>query len=42
MKFLYAAYVATWLVHLAYLGMLTRGFARLRQEIRDLKKQGWE
>ena len=32
MKFLYAAYIATWVVHLTYLGILIRGIARLRAE----------
>ena len=39
MKFLYAAYIVTWLVHLAYLGILSHGFRRLRQEMEEAEKQ---
>lgn len=38
MKFLYAAFAATWIIHLAYLVVLSRGYARVSEEIRDLKK----
>jgi CcmD family protein len=37
-KFLYAAYAVTWIVHLCYLGWLTLGYRKLRDEIEDLKK----
>ena len=37
MSYLYAAYIATWAIHIAYLGSLYRRYARLRREIRDLK-----
>jgi hypothetical protein len=37
MKFLYAAYGITWAVHIIYLLILTRGFARLRDDIKDLE-----
>ncbi len=39
MKFLYAAYIVTWLVHLSYLGILSRGFRRLREEVEEADKQ---
>ena len=39
MKFLYAAYVVTWLVHLSYLGILSRGYRRLRAEVDEAEKQ---
>ncbi len=39
MKFLYAAYVVTWIIHLSYLGWLSRGYRRVRQEIRDLEQK---
>ena len=39
MNFLYAAYLATWIIHLAYLGFLVRGIARLRAEARELPDQ---
>ena len=38
MKFLYAAYIVTWLVHLSYLGILSRGYRRLRNEVDEAQK----
>jgi CcmD family protein len=37
-KFLFAAYIATWVIHSFYLGTLVRRFARLRRELRELGK----
>jgi CcmD family protein len=37
-KFLFAAYVATWAIHLFYIGTLVRRFSRLRQQLRELGK----
>jgi CcmD family protein len=37
-KFLAAAYVATWLIHGVYLGTIVRRFARLRQQLREMGK----
>jgi CcmD family protein len=37
-KFLVAAYIATWLIHGVYLGSLVRRFRRLRQQLKDVKK----
>ena len=37
-KFLFAAYIATWLIHSFYLGTLVRRFSRLRQQLRELSK----
>ncbi|HEY6339677.1 MAG TPA: hypothetical protein VIW68_14385 [Candidatus Sulfotelmatobacter sp.] len=37
-KFLYAAYVATWLIHIVYLGSLVRRYGRLRRQMKDLGK----
>jgi len=37
-RFLFAAYVATWVIHLFYLGTLVRRFSRLRQQLRELGK----
>lgn len=39
-KFLLAAYVATWVIHVVYLGTIARRFSRLRQQLRDLGKAG--
>jgi CcmD family protein len=37
-KFLFAAYIATWTIHLFYIGTLVRRFSRLRQQLRELGK----
>jgi len=36
--FLYAAYIATWLIHGLYIGMLARRYSRLRQQMKELRK----
>lgn len=38
MNFLYAAYTATWLIHITYLTTLVRRYKLLRKEIEELKK----
>ena len=38
-KFLFAAYIATWLIHGAYLTHLVRSFKRLRHELREMGKK---
>ena len=38
MTYLYAAYVATWAIHIAYLTHLARRYSRLRKEIERMKK----
>ena len=38
MKYLYAAYLATGLIHAVYLGSLARRYNRLRQQLKDLGK----
>jgi CcmD family protein len=38
-KFLFAAYIATWLIHGAYLGTLVRRFSKLRQQLKELGKE---
>jgi len=35
MKFLYAAYAATWLIHLCYLAIVSLGFGKLRDEVNE-------
>jgi len=37
-KFLCAAYVATWAIHGLYLGSLVRRYFGIRQRMKDLKK----
>ncbi len=39
MKFLYAAYIATWLIHIGYLGTLVARYRRVRQEIEELNRR---
>src|SRR5258708_19495478 len=39
-KFLYAAYTATWLIHAFYIGGLVRRYSRLRQQRKDLGQAG--
>ncbi len=39
MNFLYAAYAATWIIHITYLGILVRRYQRLNQEIEELRKK---
>ena len=38
-RYLYAAYVATWVIHAVYLGSLVRRFDRLRQRLREISKK---
>ena len=38
MNFLYAAYSATWIIHITYLASLFRRYKRLRKEIEELNK----
>lgn len=37
-KFLFAAYIATWVIHGTYLVTLVRRFHRLRQELSELRR----
>jgi CcmD family protein len=37
-NFLYAAYIATWLIHGLYLTSLVRRYGRLRQQMKELEK----
>jgi CcmD family protein len=39
MSYLYAAYIATWVIHIAYLGTLVRRYSRLRDEMEDLRRK---
>jgi CcmD family protein len=36
--YLFAAYAATWIIHILYLGTIVSRYARLKHEIEDLKK----
>ena len=35
-KFLYAAYIATWVIHAVYSGSLVGRYSRLRRQMKDL------
>jgi hypothetical protein len=37
-KFLWAAYIATWLIHGLYIGSIVRRYGRLRQRMKDRGK----
>ena len=39
MNFLYAAYAATWIIHITYLTILVRRYQRLNREIEELRKK---
>ena len=39
MNFLYAAYAATWAIHIAYLITVVRRYSRLKKEVDDLSKK---
>jgi|HubBroStandDraft_5_1064220.scaffolds.fasta_scaffold06394_5 CcmD family protein len=36
--YLFAAYAATWIIHIAYLGTIVSRYSRLKREIGELKK----
>jgi CcmD family protein len=37
-KFLYAAYIATWVIHGLYIGSMVSRYNNLRQRMRELAK----
>jgi CcmD family protein len=39
MNYLYAAYIATWVIHIGYLGHLLRNYRRVQREVEELKKK---
>jgi CcmD family protein len=39
MNYLYAAYVATWVIHVGYLSTLLRRYTRLRDEVAEFKSR---
>jgi CcmD family protein len=39
MKYMYAAYAATWLIHVGYLTSLFVRYQRLRREIEDTRRK---
>jgi len=39
MSYLYAAYIATWIIHVGYLGTLLRRYTRLKREIQEFNRR---
>ena len=39
MSYLYAAYAATWLIHVTYLVTVLRRYSRLKKEVQQLGKK---
>jgi len=39
MSYLYAAYAATWIIHITYLTIIVRRYGRLRKEIEELRRK---
>jgi CcmD family protein len=39
MSYLYAAYIATWAIHVGYLSTLLRRYVRLRNEIAEFNRR---
>jgi CcmD family protein len=39
MTYLYVAYAATWLIHVAYLSTVVRRYSRLKKEVEQLGKK---
>jgi len=37
-KFLFAAYIATWVIHFFYISTIARRFGKLRQQLKELGK----
>jgi hypothetical protein len=37
-KFLFAAYIATWAIHLLNISTIARRFSKLRQQLKELSK----
>ena len=37
-KFLFAAYIATWVIHVGYITYLVRSFKKLRHELKEITK----
>jgi CcmD family protein len=38
MNFLHAAYIITWVILIGYIGVLTRGFKKLQDEVKELER----
>jgi hypothetical protein len=38
--YLFAAYAASWIIHITYLGTIVARYSRVKREIEELKKPG--
>jgi CcmD family protein len=38
--YLFAAYAATWIIHIGYLTTIVRRYARLKREVEEMRKAG--
>ena len=38
-RYLFAAYAATWIIHIGYLATIVRRYSRVKREIEELKKK---
>jgi CcmD family protein len=39
MTYLYAAYAATWIIHILYLASIARRYKRLQREVEEIRKR---
>jgi hypothetical protein len=39
MKYMYAAYIVTWVIHIVYLAVLSRGYKRVAEEAEELERK---
>ena len=39
LNYLYAAFIATWVIHIVYLTTVVRRYGRLRRELDELKRK---
>ena len=39
MNYLYAAYAATWIIHIAYLSSVMQRYGKLKKELDELKRK---
>lgn len=38
MHYLAAAFIVTWVIHGVYLGIIARGYSRVREELKELRR----
>lgn len=40
MNYLHAAYAATWIIHIVYVGILVGQYSRVRRDIQEMQNKG--